>query len=464
MKILFIESHDLIRQRFTLCLDNLPLDIEVVEVASEAAATEALAKNGPFELIICGHDQQRFNAAAFYAKINPADLEIPFIILGEAELGNASELQGNFKRNPLNLIISKKSTSKDFSTRIWSVIKKKNNLNFEYEEEEYKKVRLIYFLRFNQVLCDVYVRLNEQKYIKIINKDEFYTREDFRKYTQRNIEYLYILSEDYEGFGVSMAKTPFLIENKNMASEQVEHAVSTTVEIIHDLASTVGITDTVLNLVDYSVYQIEAQLEESTNKKAVEIYNLMTKIRDRKDYLYDHSYMLSYMACEICTHLDWDSEETRNKLIYASLLKDIKVGNADLAMAVDLQSSELLKFSEEEIAKYKKHPLEAAQMIAEAKAFPLNIEDLVAQHHENPEGTGFPRKLEANRVNQLSATFIVAHNFVNELYREDFNKKEIINILSRMKKRFSVGPYKAPVMALIRCFPREAKMLLELVG
>ncbi len=464
MKILFIEAHDLIRQRFTLCLDNLPLDIEVVEVASEAAAVSALNEKGPFELIICGHDPERFNAPSFYAKINPVDLAIPFIVLGDGDIASANELQGNFKKNPLNLIISKKSTSKDFSTRIWSVIKSKNNLNFEYEEEEYKKIRLIYFLRFNQVLCDVYVKLNDQKFIKIINKDEFYTRDDFRKYTKRNIEYLYILSEDYENFGVSMAKTPFLIENKSIASDQVEHAVSTTVEIIHDLAATVGITDTVLNLVDYSVYQIEAQLDETNDKKAKEIYNLMTKMRDRKDYLYDHSYMLSYMSCEICTHLDWDSEETRNKLIYASLLKDIKVTNADLAMAVDLQSGDLLKFSEEDIARYKKHPLEAAQMIAESKAFPLNIEDLVAQHHENPEGTGFPRKLEAARVNQLTATFIVAHNFVNELYREDFNRKEIINILSRMKKRFGVGPYKAPVMALIRCFPREAKMLLELVG
>lgn len=464
MKILFIEAQDLIRQRFTLCLDNLPLDIEVVEAASEKGALEHLRSNGPFELVICGHEPGRFDAAAFYASINQIDLGIPFIILSNEDLNSRSELQGNFKKNPLNRILSKKSTSKDFTRKIWEVIKVKNNLNFEYEEEEYKKIRLIYFLRFNQVLCDVYVKLNDQKFVKIINKDEFYTRDDFRKYTQRNIEYLHILSEDYEGFGVSMAKTPFLIENKNLSSDQAEQAVSTTVEIIHDLAASVGITDTVLNLVDYSVYQVESQLESTKDKKTKEIYDLMTKMRDRKDYLYDHSYLLSYIACEICSQLDWDSEETRNKLIYASLLKDIKVTNADLAMAVDLQSSELLNYTAEEISKYKRHPQEAADMIREAKTFPLNIEDLVLQHHENPEGTGFPRNLDANRVNQLSATFIVAHNFVNELYREDFNRKEVINILSRMKKRFGVGSYKGPVTALIRCFPKEAKMLFELVG
>lgn len=464
MKILFIEAHDLIRQRFTLCLDNLPLDIEVVEVANEKEAIEQLRSHGPFELVICGHEPEKFDAAIFYAKASQSGLNIPFILLSNEDLNARAELQGSFKKEALNRIIAKTSTSKEFARKIWHVIKSKNNLNFEYEEEEYKKIRLIYFLRFNQVLCDVYVKLNDQKFIKIINKDEYYTREDFSKYTQRNIEYLYVLSEDYETFGVSMAKTPFLIQSKNLAANQVEHAVSTTVEIIHDLASQVGITDTVLNLVDYSVYQIESQLESSGDKKTKEIYDLMTKMRDRKDYLYDHSYLLSYISCEICSKLDWDSEETRSKLIYASLLKDIKVTNADLAMAVDLQSSDLLKFDAEEIAKYKKHPLEAAKMISEAKTFPLNIEDLVLQHHENPEGTGFPRNLDANRVNQLSATFIVAHNFVNELYREDFNRKEIINILSRMKKRFGVGSYKAPVMALIKCFPREARMLLELVG
>jgi len=438
LDILLVQNNDDQRDTFSLFLDNLPFAVTVFETVSVDRAEEVLKKGKEFDLVVVGHVTGLLDGSYLYAELKKIAPNTAVIINSDEKL----EIDDvNCRQIPYL------SNGKTLSEQALELIKDVKDLDFNYEVEDYKKVKLIYFLRFNKVLCDIYVRLSKDKYIKIISKGDVYTREDLDKYKSKRITHLHILSSDYQEFSSNFASTPFLIEDKTLVGDEVENAIVSTLEIIHELVTNVGITQQVLNLVDYSIYQIDEQLKDDKL-----ILKLLTKMRDKKDYLIDHSYLLAYISNSICQEMEWDKEETRIKLFYASLLHDITVKNSDLAMAVDLQLASLVDFNEDEINDYKKHPLQIAELIKKSNNIPLNVDELVENHHEKPEQTGFPKGLGPSRVSLLSGIFNVAHAFVNELYRNDFDQDELPRIFKLLSKRFTTGNYKTPFEGLVKAF------------
>ncbi|TNF03085.1 MAG: hypothetical protein EP326_02745, partial [Deltaproteobacteria bacterium] len=84
-----------------------------------------------------------------------------------------------------------------------------------------------------------------------------------------------------------------------------------------------------------------------------------------------------------------------------------------------------------------------------SEEIPPNVDEILLFHHENPEGSGFPKGLNADRIPALCAVFNVAHAFVNEMYRVDFDTTEIPHILMHLKKRFSTGQYLNAMIGLV---------------
>ena len=151
--------------------------------------------------------------------------------------------------------------------------------------------------------------------------------------------------------------------------------------------------------------------------------------------------------------MNWDSEETRKKLTYAAILHDVCVENVELARGHELNLPNLKEFPAGEIDTYRRHPFLIHDLIKDNDKIPMNVPEIVVAHHENPEGTGFPRGLPAHRVSQLQAVFIIARSFVNELYKIDFDNEKRNEVLVQMSKRFQKGNYKSSFMGLIGMFP-----------
>lgn len=452
LKILLAQSNNKIKDRLNLYLDNLPTVVDVCEVSSFTELESKLSEDPSIDITISCHLSSRFEGmkiSGLLLKQHQSDL-----IVNTAEsLEESLEYKAFSKLENRAQIIQNDINCESFHNLILDILKKRRNLNFNYTEEEYRKVRLSYFLRFNKVLCDVFIKINDDKYVKVLNKDDIYTRDDLQKYRDKKIKFLYINAEDYDEFGSSLASTPFLIEDKDLDPRYLDDAVINTLDIVHEMVLESGLTDEVVNLVDYTAYQIESSLENDRI-----LNRLLSILKDRKDYLLDHSYMIAYFSNSICSHMEWDSEEIRKKLSYAAILQDVCLSDAKMAFDMNLRNSEMAEYSKEQIAHYESHPEQIANIVKANNKIPLNVDEILLSHHERPEGNGFPRGLSHHRVSQLSAVFIVAHAFVDELYREEFDLVRIPLIIERMEKRFSVGNYKKPLEGLINVFKKSLEV------
>ena len=444
MRILFIDDDNSIRQLYTMLLDNIIDDVDIVETISGNRAIKVLNNERNFDIILCDYYMKDGNGDVVFKYLEREKINIPFILFSTENLDTLKGFTTLYTKNPLNAYIKKPISPKKFKLVIEDILRRIFSDFVEAAESKFMKIRYIYFLRFNKVLCDIYIRLAENKYVKFINSNDYYTKEVLKKYLLEEQKFLYITKNDYDSFSVSFAETPFLIQDDNLDVEEIENAVTSTVEIVHNLIQTTGMGTSVVQLVDSCVSQINKSVDNKKNK----VNELLKKVRNRKDYINDHSYLVAYVASSICKYLGWESNNAYNKVTYAALLHDSLLDNPQLAWEIDSDHPSLHNLSEEEISIYKNHPIETSKIIEESDSFPQDVELIVAQHHENPEGTGIPRGLTPLKTSPIVAIFIIAHAFVYEMYQVDFNKKKYKAILNKLKARFKSGNYKKPMQAL----------------
>jgi hypothetical protein len=65
-------------------------------------------------------------------------------------------------------------------------------------------------------------------------------------------------------------------------------------------------------------------------------------------------------------------------------------------------------FKEYKIFNYLQHPLKAKEIVNTLKNIAPDIDKIILEHHEMPNGSGFPRKIGATKISPLSCTFILS--------------------------------------------------------
>jgi len=171
--------------------------------------------------------------------------------------------------------------------------------------------------------------------------------------------------------------------------------------------------------------------------------------REKGKYISYHSTRLAQISCSVAAMMGWSSETTFQKLSYAAFLHDITLKNHELASIQTLSElqSRKVEFTEKEIADFKAHPNAAAQVAKRFKEIPADVDNIIAQHHELPDGSGFPHAMHASRINPLSAIFIVTHDLLHYVYitERDFVMKDF---LTTVDKKYGGGVFKKVLVAL----------------
>lgn len=178
------------------------------------------------------------------------------------------------------------------------------------------------------------------------------------------------------------------------------------------------------------VDQVLVQVKK--NSKLKQLFKMAKIDRNADNYIGTHVSMIINISAAICTRLEWNSDKTLEKFVYAAYLHDMPLAmRPDLAHINTFEKLELLKetFTEEEYRIIFEHSNIAAKLISDINEIPSDVEMMVRQHHEMPNSTGFPAKVGHQKITPLSAIFIVAHHLADYIIEnpkwtmEEFVKK-----------------------------------------
>lgn len=443
MRIFYVDDNDQQRQLYTVYLENILDNIEVFHEANTDLALMKMKKIPNIVLVLCANLKDgRVGDVYDYTRAHLG--QTPFMLIGPENPDSVTALRGFRSHNDKNGNIQLPISPVQFRETILNTLCPSR---FSMAViPAFKKVRLMHFYRFNKVHCNVYIKLSDRKYVKVINQNTVYSRADLDKLMEKDVEFLYIRNDDFDKFHVTFSKTPFLSNsNDGRSPEEVADILATTQAIMRKIIRNFGPTEEVIEMANKSVGEIMS-LAENTDG----LTELVDRMKKNMNYIYDHSYLVAIVCCDILKQMKWNSEEKVRELCMAALFHDITLSNPELAMIQDQSDIRLYHYTEEQIKEYLQHPFKAADILSKADFVTDEVIDIIRQHHENHEGQGFPNKLHPSRLSPLVCIFIMAHDFVSEIFKLDFDPNSKEGILERMLPKYKSGNFKQPMNAFLK--------------
>tara|TARA_Y100000591_G_C21754345_1_gene656567 strand:- start:336 stop:1232 length:897 start_codon:yes stop_codon:yes gene_type:complete len=283
--------------------------------------------------------------------------------------------------------------------------------------------------------------MSEEKYVKVFKKGEALIREDFLKYQQRNVRTVYLKSEDYVCATVMFSeKMSKALSVKKLRVEEYSALSIYSFDKVNKIVNKLGLREEVLILTNQVL-----ELNTTLISKRKGLDELLQKTLKGDSYISEHSLLLTFITTSIAKYMGWPSVTTAEKLTLACFFHDICMEDDELAKLDFLDQ----KRSEKELQKLRSHPQEAIDLLDKFDGLPSDVEKIILQHHEKPDGTGFPRGLEWKRIYSLAAVFIVAEDFANAIFECGLSEINTGHLLADLEEKYSgKGNFSLAVEAL----------------
>jgi hypothetical protein len=157
--------------------------------------------------------------------------------------------------------------------------------------------------------------------------------------------------------------------------------------------------------------------------------------------------LTSYVMSLVIDKFPWRSDSVKEKGALASLLCDMTLEKGDFRAVRDWERN---GFQGDLPDRVKYHPHDIAEKLRQKRnLIPSETITIIEQHHEMPDGRGFPQGENTARFNQLSAIFIVSQQFIEELFFEEFNFEKRLEIIHRLQQRYDSKSFEKALDALI---------------
>jgi HD-GYP domain-containing protein (c-di-GMP phosphodiesterase class II) len=140
-----------------------------------------------------------------------------------------------------------------------------------------------------------------------------------------------------------------------------------------------------------------------------QILELLAEIPDDES---KHAMSTCLMSLMICEQMDISHRAALEKIALGSLLHDI--GLKFVPETVMKKPRHLWTPDENSI--YEAHPMKGVEMLRDLKDVSNDILLIVAEHHENAIGTGYPKRLRDIKISPLGRVVGLASHFSNLLY------------------------------------------------
>jgi len=135
---------------------------------------------------------------------------------------------------------------------------------------------------------------------------------------------------------------------------------------------------------------------------------------------YTHAYLTALFSSMIAFNSDIKSAASIETMTMAAMLHDIGLTEIPEEIAQKKPSD----MDPEELKIYQTHPARGAKLIEESKLLSNTVPQVVMQHHEASDGSGFPRGLKDIRLQMLSKIVFLADSFSSYIIENDLKPYE----------------------------------------
>ncbi|MBF0299511.1 MAG: HD domain-containing protein [Oligoflexia bacterium] len=484
---------------------EIAFNFEVVMVSIWEELLKNLV-NDVFHLIILSSTSDNEILQKINQHFKTKKMECGFINSALIIVGDYNENDENLKEI-LNSNIATIVKNKIVLSEIGDFIKKNFTKDDTFIESEYSPISLKTLMRFKILSFPVYIKL-KTRYLQVLSIGDRFFPDDLNKYYDRGITHLYLklktsrwiikkntididvdvdVDVDKENVDIStenefnpavntdetIAKSPqevstvdteaVINSDSNIEANQPPHSkekdkneeeltLADEFRLINDndiISTSIGAP---FKLGEEQIVEVKNTLDAivKTALKSPEICKMlkMLKInRNKSEYYVSHVGNLINICTAIASQIDWRTERTIEKLVYACYFHDVGLSEKPELAAIKTESEAQEKgLSAKDLTIYLAHPTKIATILREIDGFPDDVHLIVEQHHEDPKGNGFPKKISGSRIIPLSALFMISHSLVD--YMIDNPQWNITDFIINTKKDFQGQSFRKIIQSL----------------
>ncbi len=320
-------------------------------------------------------------------------------------------------------------------------------------DENFTSIKIDEFYSTNSVLFDIYIKLNDNKYLKILHAGDAFSKERIDKYkNEKKVEFLFFHNSDRRKFiQYNNFLTKKLVENKNVpAASKVGMLKNVTKKYIEE-AFVVGLKPQVLDQ-GKEVCENVFQLVENSK----DLHLLLKSFNDFDPSAYTHAFLVTLYTSAIIKQYEWQSKVTIETAAKACMFHDI----GKILLPKEIALKPRIELTHEELEEYKRHPELGVKVVETNRLINNSVKQIILQHHEAFDGTGFPFNKKGSKILTLANIIGAVDEFVHIMIEQKLSPTDSLKRLLINKEL--VAKYNSSIIEnFIKVFVDPSKIVKQ---
>ena len=443
MKALFVcdnkDEWNLLRNIFHAHFTKM----ELICATKSEDALNYMSYEGPFALVLIECGMKDNDPTELAENIFEQSGERPIIFIGTENMIK-DRVDGEFyMENDMVHVYNKPYDGNALKEIIQQAIEWAKKEEFEssiieLDRDQFLSVKLRNFYLFEDCPYDVFIELTKTKFVKAISKNKGYTESTIQDFQRRNIKFLYLQKDEHLNFlERSIEKVIQTLKTKNTNPKVLIQTQIAAALIIHQYLRDVGISESVISLTEEVINTIPKIFDSLDD----DLMAVLSAFPMEQGDLAEQAILKAFFCESICRGLGWSSDFARRKLVLAALIHDFYLRDEELTKITHLEQGEFQFLLQSQKEEFLEHAAKAAEMARHFTRF-SDVDFIIEQHHELPDGSGFPRKLNSNKITSIAGVFILSSNFVTQLVIHGMSRISVMNTLAGFNRLFDQGNFK----------------------
>lgn len=273
-------------------------------------------------------------------------------------------------------------------------------------DENFSRIKIDEFYSSQAVLFDIYIKISENKYLKILHTGDTFSKERLDKYkNEKKVDSLYFHNNDRRKFiQYNNFLTKKLIDNQVVPAYNKVNSLKNVTEKFIEEAFTVGVKPLVIEQGKEVCENVFKLVETQTD-----LYSVLKSYQNFDPSAFSHAFLVTLYSSAIIKQFEWQSKATIETAAMACMFHDI--GKTLLPKEfIGLRAKDM---SPEQLEMYKKHPELGYQILENNRGLNNSVKQIILQHHEAFDGTGYPFQKKGNKILTLANIVCLADDFVH---------------------------------------------------
>lgn len=274
------------------------------------------------------------------------------------------------------------------------------------EDTQVTKVDRNFFADGLVLAANVYIRIKQNGYLLVGRKGSVSAISKLQAVNAGAD--LYILRSDYtQVLDHNLSLTEKVVKADAMKPEQkmkyVQSIVGDVMNEIFSFGVGIGSFEQMKKIGGF-VGEVAAQVED--------IEALFKVLESIPGQIPRHSTATAIVSMMIAEEMGITAKLVLEKIVLGSMLHD--VGLKEVPRAILMKPRKL--WTEEELSIYESHPRRGVEMMMGTPNVPDDVMSIIIEHHENAQGTGYPRQMRDLKMNPLARIVALADTVTDLMY------------------------------------------------